>query len=285
MKLEKVLKIILNVLLLEGLVMAGILFYSYISYDSAITTFADRRIIIQSETRTMVDRKEELIITKRVLAAQEFSNYIYALSRDGFIIYDLKNKSVKVYEGQHDGLQEISSTEKRKEYMGYHQPAVVEISNYDDFTPEEKSNFENMLSSRERSGGISLFYVKPFYETAYDSMVVDVKQLVELTRCYEYSIQGDKIYIYGGNNFTLLNSSTGKIIQYYNDKLGTGLGSGEQTKKEIYGDQITFLSSPREFSAEDLLIFKVLREQGLRGRYYNSSEKLGEYLSIDLKEL
>lgn len=286
--MKKVLMAILIVLLLGFYGLVGWIFFPWHS-DQPIDSFADQRVEVLRKSYELVDTKEKIVITNRVLAVQDFSNQIYALSYDGFLIYDLKNGSVKLYKGEYDGLQGIDSTKKHEEnqkYKDYRQPtSVVEISSYDDFTTEEKNNFDEMLSNRKNSSLRTSFYITPFYEAAYNNALIDVKHLVQLTVCDRYSIQGDKIYIYGGNNFTLLNSSTGKILQYYNDNLGVGEAAQEEIKKKIYGDQITFLSSPKEFSAEDLIIFKVLRELGLKKGYGSPAEDVDKYLSVDLMKL
>lgn len=261
------------------------LVYNIVStdYPAHIDAAANNRILVLGETHDLVDYSNEIFIANRTLAMKEISGDIYALSYDGLLIYSLQDKSLKIYDGDRNGMAGLSWNKGGVFSKIYGRPNIItKISHYDDFSPQEKENFDQLFSRNTNRGPI---YVKPYYVPMYQPGLIDTKQLVYITFYLEGSLQGENFYVYGGNNFTRLDISSGAITQYYNDLLGWGMPSFEQIKKGIYGSQITFLSSPREFTPEELAVFRTLREGHLRNKFSMSEDERNKYLNVDITSL
>lgn len=258
----------------------------YDDREPYLDSAADNRILILIKSGALVDHKNKIFIANKAPAMEEISGDIYALSYDGLLIYSLKNNSVKIYRGHGNGVEGIFWV-KKPGIAGYdqHPASITEINRYDEFSTQEKENFDKMLAHT----GDPLWppiYAKPYYASSYDQSLIDTERLIYLTAYKRGSLQGEKLYIYGGNNFTLLDISSGSILQYYNELLGKGVPAHEELKKENYGSKITFAASFKIFTTEDQAVFRTLREQNLRNdRLEISQDERNKYLAIDLSAL
>lgn len=209
-KKHKDLKISIIILLILSIALI-MDFVNLINEPPALMRYANGRVLLLSESHSLVDIKKQTIITQRTLSVKQDGNEIYALGSEGYVIYDLETGEEKLYENTGD---------MKSPYFGniefsYHRPTICRIKSFNDFNEAEKDNFEEIFHLKVRNS----LYAKPFYKSPFESTMLDVERGIEVSTVQSLKKVGNILYIYEGNGFTIISLSDGYIWQYYNNNL------------------------------------------------------------------
>lgn len=210
-KKHKDLKISILIILLILSIALIMDFVNLINEPPALMRYANGRVLLLSESHSLVDIKKQTIITQRTLSVKQDGNEIYALGSEGYVIYDLETGEEKLYENTGD---------MKSPYFGniefsYHRPTICRIKSFNDFNEAEKDNFKEMFQLKVRNS----LYAKPFYKSPFESTMLDVERGIEVSTVQSLKKVGNILYIYEGNGFTIISLSDGYIWQYYNNNL------------------------------------------------------------------
>lgn len=210
-KKHKDLKIsILIILLILGIALS-IHYMNSMNEPTALMRYSDGRVLLLSESHSLVDIKKQTIITQRTLSVKQDGNEIYALGSEGYIIYDLETGEEKLYENTED----MKSPYFGNTEFSYHRPTIRRIKSFNDFNEAEQDNFEEMFHQKVRNS----FYARPFYKSPFESTMLDVERGIEVANVQSLKKVENILYIYEGNGFTVISLSDGDIWQYYNNNL------------------------------------------------------------------
>lgn len=264
-KKHKDLKISIIILLILSIALI-MDFVNLINEPPALMRYANGRVLLLSESHSLVDIKKQTIITQRTLSVKQDGNEIYALGSEGYVIYDLETGEEKLYENTGD---------MKSPYFGniefsYHRPTICRIKSFNDFNEAEKDNFEEMFHLKVRNS----LYAKPFYKSPFESTMLDVERGIEVSTVQSLKKVGDILYIYEGNGFTIISLSDGYIWQYYNNNLLIDNEIQFDHSKRIkrleraYGDHYVLLDNLSSFGNDTLDVlfgiwksYHVLRHQ------------------------
>lgn len=210
-KKHKDLKISILIILLILSIALIMDFVNLINEPPALMRYANGRVLLLSESHSLVDIKKQTIITQRTLSVKQDGNEIYALGSEGYVIYDLETGEEKLYENTGD---------MKSPYFGniefsYHRPTIRRIKSFNDFNEAEQDNFEEMFHQKVRNS----FYARPFYKSPFESTMLDVERGIEVANVQSLKKVENILYIYEGNGFTVISLSDGDIWQYYNNNL------------------------------------------------------------------
>lgn len=186
-------------------------FVNLINEPTALMRYSDGRVLLLSESHSLVDIKKQTIITQRTLSVKQDGNEIYALGSEGYIIYDLETGEEKLYENTGD----MKSPYFGNTEFSYHRPTISRIKSFNDFNEAEQDNFEEMFHQKVRNS----FYARPFYKSPFESTMLDVERGIEVANVQSLKKVENILYIYEGNGFTVISLSDGDIWQYYNNNL------------------------------------------------------------------
>lgn len=264
-KKHKDLKISIIILLILSIALI-MDFVNLINEPPALMRYANGRVLLLSESHSLVDIKKQTIITQRTLSVKQDGNEIYALGSEGYVIYDLETGEEKLYENTGD---------MKSPYFGniefsYHRPTICRIKSFNDFNEAEKDNFEEMFHLKVRNS----LYAKPFYKSPFESTMLDVERGIEVSTVQSLKKVGNILYIYEGNGFTIISLSDGYIWQYYNNNLLIDNEIQFDHSKRIkrleraYGDHYVLLDNLSSFGNDTLDVlfgiwksYHVLRHQ------------------------
>lgn len=264
-KKHKDLKISIIILLILSIALI-MDFVNLINEPPALMRYANGRVLLLSESHSLVDIKKQTIITQRTLSVKQDGNEIYALGSEGYVIYDLETGEEKLYENTGD---------MKSPYFGniefsYHRPTICRIKSFNDFNEAEKDNFEEMFHLKVRNS----LYAKPFYKSPFESTMLDVERGIEVSTVQSLKKVGNILYIYEGNGFTIISLSDGYIWQYYNNNLLIDNEIQFDHSKRIkrleraYGDHYVLLDNLSGFGNDTLDVlfgiwksYHVLRHQ------------------------
>lgn len=264
-KKHKDLKISIIILLILSIALI-MDFVNLINEPPALMRYANGRVLLLSESHSLVDIKKQTIITQRTLSVKQDGNEIYALGSEGYVIYDLETGEEKLYENTGD---------MKSPYFGniefsYHRPTICRIKSFNDFYEAEKDNFEEMFHLKVRNS----LYAKPFYKSPFESTMLDVERGIEVSTVQSLKKVGNILYIYEGNGFTIISLSDGYIWQYYNNNLLIDNEIQFDHSKRIkrleraYGDHYVLLDNLSSFGNDTLDVlfgiwksYHVLRHQ------------------------
>lgn len=210
-KKHKDLKISILIILLILSIALIMDFVNLINEPTALMRFSDGRILLLSESHSLVDIKKQTIITQRTLSVKQDGNEIYALGSEGYIIYNLETGEEKLYENTGD----MKSPYFGNTEFSYHRPTIRRIKSFNDFNEAEQDNFEEMFHQKVRNS----FYARPFYKSPFESTMLDVERGIEVANVQSLKKVENILYIYEGNGFTVISLSDGDIWQYYNNNL------------------------------------------------------------------
>lgn len=265
-KKHKDLKISILIILLILSIALIMDFVNLINEPPALMRYANGRVLLLSESHSLVDIKKQTIITQRTLFVKQDGNEIYALGSEGYVIYDLETGEEKLYENTGD---------MKSPYFGniefsYHRPTICRIKSFNDFNEAEKDNFEEMFHLKVRNS----LYAKPFYKSPFESTMLDVERGIEVSTVQSLKKVGNILYIYEGNGFTIISLSDGYIWQYYNNNLLIDNEIQFDHSKRIkrleraYGDHYVLLDNLSSFGNDTLDVlfgiwksYHVLRHQ------------------------
>lgn len=265
-KKHKDLKISILIILLILSIALIMDFVNLINEPPALMRYANGRVLLLSESHSLVDIKKQTIITQRTLSVKQDGNEIYALGSEGYVIYDLETGEEKLYENTGD---------MKSPYFGniefsYHRPTICRIKSFNDFNEAEKDNFEEMFHLKVRNS----LYAKPFYKSPFESTMLDVERGIEVSTVQSLKKVGNILYIYEGNGFTIISLSDGYIWQYYNNNLLIDNEIQFDHSKRIkrleraYGDHYVLLDNLSSFGNDTLDVlfgiwksYHVLRHQ------------------------
>lgn len=210
-KKHKDLKISILIILLILSIALIMDFVNLINEPTALMRYSDGRVLLLSESHSLVDIKKQTIITQRTLSVKQDGNEIYALGSEGYIIYNLETGEEKLYE---------NTGYMKSPYFGntefsYHRPTICRIKSFNDFNEAEQDNFEEMFHQKVRNS----FYARPFYKSPFESTMLDVERGIEVANVQSLKKVENILYIYEGNGFTVISLSDGDIWQYYNNNL------------------------------------------------------------------
>ncbi|WP_444224932.1 hypothetical protein [Dialister succinatiphilus] len=264
-KKHKDLKISIIILLILSIALI-MDFVNLINEPPALMRYANGRVLLLSESHSLVDIKKQTIITQRTLSVKQDGNEIYALGSEGYVIYDLETGEEKLYENTGD---------MKSPYFGniefsYHRPTICRIKSFNDFNEAEQDNFEEMFHLKVRNS----LYAKPFYKSPFESTMLDVERGIEVSTVQSLKKVGNILYIYEGNGFTIISLSDGYIWQYYNNNLLIDNEIQFDHSKRIkrleraYGDHYVLLDNLSSFGNDTLDVlfgiwksYHVLRHQ------------------------
>ncbi|WP_299143664.1 hypothetical protein [uncultured Dialister sp.] len=239
---------------------------NFMNEPTALMCYSDGRILLLSESHSLVDIKKQTIITQRTLSVKQDGNEIYALGSEGYVIYDLETGEEKLYENTGD---------MKSPYFGniefsYHRPTIHRIKSFNDFNEAEQDNFEEMFHLKVRNS----LYAKPFYKSPFESTMLDVERGIEVCTVQSLKKVGNILYIYEGNGFTVISLPDGYIWQYYNNNLLIDNEIQFDHSKRIkrleraYGDHYVLLDNLSGFGNDTLDVlfgiwksYHVLRHQ------------------------
>lgn len=210
-KKHKNLKISILIILLILSIALIMDFVNLINEPTALMRYSDGRVLLLSESHSLVDIKKQTIITQRTLSVKQDGNEIYALGSEGYIIYDLETGEEKLYENTGDMKSPYSGNTE----FSYHRPTIRRIKSFNDFNEAEQDNFEEMFHQKVRNS----FYARPFYKSPFESTMLDVERGIEVANVQSLKKVENILYIYEGNGFTVISLSDGDIWQYYNNNL------------------------------------------------------------------
>lgn len=210
-KKHKDLKISILIILLILSIALIMDFVNLINEPTALMRYSDGRVLLLSESHSLVDIKKQTIITQRALSVKQDGNEIYALGSEGYIIYDLETGEEKLYENTGD----MKSPYFGNTEFSYHRPTISRIKSFNDFNEAEQDNFEEMFHQKVRNS----FYARPFYKSPFESTMLDVERGIEVANVQSLKKVENILYIYEGNGFTVISLSDGDIWQYYNNNL------------------------------------------------------------------
>ena len=265
-KKHKDLKISILIILLILSIALIMDFVNLINEPPALMRYANGRVLLLSESHSLVDIKKQTIITQRTLSVKQDGNEIYALGSEGYVIYDLETGEEKLYENTGD---------MKSPYFGniefsYHRPTICRIKSFNDFNEAEQDNFEEMFHLKVRNS----LYAKPFYKSPFESTMLDVERGIEVSTVQSLKKVGNILYIYEGNGFTIISLSDGYIWQYYNNNLLIDNEIQFDHSKRIkrleraYGDHYVLLDNLSSFGNDTLDVlfgiwksYHVLRHQ------------------------
>lgn len=265
-KKHKDLKISILIILLILSIALIMDFVNLINEPPALMRYANGRVLLLSESHSLVDIKKQTIITQRTLSVKQDGNEIYALGSEGYVIYDLEAGEEKLYENTGD---------MKSPYFGniefsYHRPTICRIKSFNDFNEAEQDNFEEMFHLKVRNS----LYAKPFYKSPFESTMLDVERGIEVSTVQSLKKVGNILYIYEGNGFTIISLSDGYIWQYYNNNLlidnEIQFDHSKRIKrlKRAYGDHYVLLDNLSSFGNDTLDVlfgiwksYHVLRHQ------------------------
>ncbi len=241
-------------------------YMNFMNEPTALMCYSDGRILLLSESHSLVDIKKQTIITQRTLSVKQDGNEIYALGSEGYVIYDLETGEEKLYENTGD---------MKSPYFGniefsYHRPTIHRIKSFNDFNEAEQDNFEEMFHLKVRNS----LYAKPFYKSPFESTMLDVERGIEVCTVQSLKKVGNILYIYEGNGFTVISLPDGYIWQYYNNNLLIDNEIQFDHSKRIkrleraYGDHYVLLDNLSGFGNDTLDVlfgiwksYHVLRHQ------------------------
>lgn len=210
-KKHKDLKISILIILLILSIALIMDFVNLINEPTALMRYSDGRVLLLSESHSLVDIKKQTIITQRTLSVKQDGNEIYALGSEGYIIYNLETGEEKLYENTED----MKSPYFGNTEFSYHRPTIRRIKSFNDFNEAEQDNFEEMFHQKVRNS----FYARPFYKSPFESTMLDVERGIEVANVQSLKKVENILYIYEGNGFTVISLSDGDIWQYYNNNL------------------------------------------------------------------
>lgn len=255
----------LIILLILGIALS-IHYMNSMNEPTALMRYSDGRVLLLSESHSLVDIKKQTIITQRTLSVKQDGNEIYALGSEGYIIYDLETGEEKLYENTGD----MKSPYFGNIELSYHRPTICRIKSFNDFNEAEKDNFEEMFHLKVRNS----LYAKPFYKSPFESTMLDVERGIEVSTVQSLKKVGNILYIYEGNGFTIISLSDGYIWQYYNNNLLIDNEIQFDHSKRIkrleraYGDHYVLLDNLSSFGNDTLDVlfgiwksYHVLRHQ------------------------
>ncbi len=264
-KKHKDLKISIIILLILSIALI-MDFVNLINEPPALMRYANGRVLLLSESHSLVDIKKQTIITQRTLSVKQDGNEIYALGSEGYVIYDLETGEEKLYENTGD----MKSPYFGNIELSYHRPTICRIKSFNDFNEAEKDNFEEMFHLKVRNS----LYAKPFYKSPFESTMLDVERGIEVSTVQSLKKVGNILYIYEGNGFTIISLSDGYIWQYYNNNLLIDNEIQFDHSKRIkrleraYGDHYVLLDNLSSFGNDTLDVlfgiwksYHVLRHQ------------------------
>lgn len=81
----------LIILLILGIALS-IHYMNSMNEPTALMRYSDGRVLLLSESHSLVDIKKQTIITQRTLSVKQDGNEIYALGSEGYIIYNLETE-------------------------------------------------------------------------------------------------------------------------------------------------------------------------------------------------
>lgn len=265
-KKHKDLKISILIILLILSIALIMDFVNLINEPPALMRYANGRVLLLSESHSLVDIKKQTIITQRTLSVKQDGNEIYALGSEGYVIYDLETGEEKLYENTGD----MKSPYFRNIEFSYHRPTICRIKSFNDFNEAEKDNFEEMFHLKVRNS----LYAKPCYKSPFESTMLDVERGIEVSTVQSLKKVGNILYIYEGNGFTIISLSDGYIWQYYNNNLLIDNEIQFDHSKRIkrleraYGDHYVLLDNLSSFGNDTLDVlfgiwksYHVLRHQ------------------------
>lgn len=265
-KKHKDLKISILIILLILSIALIMDFVNLINEPPALMRYANGRVLLLSESHSLVDIKKQTIITQRTLSVKQDGNEIYALGSEGYVIYDLETGEEKLYENTGD---------MKSPYFGniefsYHRPTIRRIKSFNDFNEAEQDNFEEMFHQKVRNS----FYARPFYKSPFESTMLDVERGIEVANVQSLKKVENILYIYEGNGFTVISLSDGDIWQYYNNNLlidnEIQFNHSRRIKslERAYGDHYVLLDNLSSFGNDTLDVlfgiwksYHVLRHQ------------------------
>lgn len=210
-KKHKDLKISILIILLILSIALIMDFVNLINEPTALMRYSGGRVLLLSESHSLVDIKKQTIITQRTLSVKQDGNEIYALGSEGYIIYNLETGEEKLYENTED----MKSPYFGNTEFSYHRPTIRRIKSFNDFNEAEQDNFEEMFHQKVRNS----LYAKPFYKSPFESTMLDVERGIEVANVQSLKKVENILYIYEGNGFTVISLSDGDIWQYYNNNL------------------------------------------------------------------
>lgn len=265
-KKHKDLKISILIILLILSIALIMDFVNLINEPTALMRYSGGRVLLLSESHSLVDIKKQTIITQRTLSVKQDGNEIYALGSEGYVIYDLETGEEKLYENTGD----MKSPYFGNIELSYHRPTICRIKSFNDFNEAEKDNFEEMFHLKVRNS----LYAKPFYKSPFESTMLDVERGIEVSTVQSLKKVGNILYIYEGNGFTIISLSDGYIWQYYNNNLLIDNEIQFDHSKRIkrleraYGDHYVLLDNLSSFGNDTLDVlfgiwksYHVLRHQ------------------------
>lgn len=210
-KKHKDLKISILIILLILSIALIMDFVNLINEPTALMRYSGGRVLLLSESHSLVDIKKQTIITQRTLSVKQDGNEIYALGSEGYIIYNLETGEEKLYENTED----MKSPYFGNTEFSYHRPTIRRIKSFNDFNEAEQDNFEEMFHQKVRNS----LYAKSFYKSPFESTMLDVERGIEVANVQSLKKVENILYIYEGNGFTVISLSDGDIWQYYNNNL------------------------------------------------------------------
>ena len=274
-KKHKDLKISILIILLILSIALIMDFVNLINEPPALMRYANGRVLLLSESHSLVDIKKQTIITQRTLSVKQDGNEIYALGSEGYVIYDLETGEEKLYENTGD---------MKSPYFGniefsYHRPTIRRIKSFNDFNEAEQDNFEEMFHQKVRNS----FYARPFYKSPFESTMLDVERGIEVANVQSLKKVENILYIYEGNGFTVISLSDGDIWQYYNNNLlidnEIQFNHSRRIKslERAYGDHYVLLHNLSGFGNDKLdVLFGIWKS------YHVLRHQMNEYSALDV---
>lgn len=274
-KKHKDLKISILIILLILSIALIMDFVNLINEPTALMRYSGGRVLLLSESHSLVDIKKQTIITQRTLSVKQDGNEIYALGSEGYIIYNLETGEEKLYENTGD----MKSPYFGNTEFSYHRPTIRRIKSFNDFNEAEQDNFEEMFHQKVRNS----FYARPFYKSPFESTMLDVERGIEVANVQSLKKVENILYIYEGNGFTVISLSDGDIWQYYNNNLlidnEIQLNHSRRIKslERAYGDHYVLLHNLSGFGNDKLdVLFGIWKS------YHVSRHQMNEDSAFDV---
>nr|WP_281674700.1 hypothetical protein [Veillonella tobetsuensis] len=217
-----------------------------------------KSVKVDPEQHTLMVISNDAVISKRILGMKQIGDDVYFLGYEGYGIYNVKENTIRLNAIQFKG-NHIEPGQLKNYHKGVRH--VETVANFQDFSADEQRNFSDLLNATDKGA----HYIKPYYQSGYESSLIDLDKKFFITNNVKSLKQGDsKLYILDGSGFIIIDRSKQEIQGYFNTRiLGEGTKGVPDSLKGHYGSQFIRIYALNKIEPDDLSILWNLRKQYL----------------------
>lgn len=207
---------------------------------------------------------EDTLLSKRAIVYKIVGDELYFLGYDGYGIYNKTTDSLKVYYDEIPDRYVFIPA-----YVEYTLAShIYKLSTFEEFSDAERKTFSDMIQDDN-----DLKPISNYYAPSSENTIIDLDEMIIISIPRNVLVKNTDVYLYDRNQYDNYSGDSfmkidtvHKIITSYRQKLESDSATTPYVQeiiekiKERYQNRFVELNSIDEFSKEDIIIFKQLKE-------------------------